>query len=399
MFTPVTPASRVEGVRYAIRDVVLWVMEAKEAGREITPLNIGDPCPFDFDTPEHVKQAAYQAMVAGHNGYSASHGIEEAVDAITKEARDLYGIENARNVFVSTGGSEAIDICLTALLEPGDNVLVPAPGYPLYTAVLGKLRCGENFYYLDEDDDWQPNVDDIVSKIDERTRALVIINPNNPTGSVYTKEKLIELIEVAREHDLVIFADEIYSKLIIDDHVPHVSIASLDPEPPVVTFNGLSKNYMSPGWRIGWAIFSGADEIMGGYIEAVNKLVRARLCANHPEQYAIAPALNGPQDHIAESLVKLRERRDLTWQRMNEIKNISCTKPRGAFYAFPRLHIDGNDADWVRGLLMDTGVLTVHGAGFGQVEGTHHFRIVYLPQMETLHYAYDKIEEYMEKHY
>lgn len=399
MLTPITPSSRVDGVKYAIRDVVLWVEEAKKAGKQILPLNIGDPCPFDFDTPDHIKAAACKAMGEGFNGYSASHGIPEAVDAITTEARELYGISGARNVFVSTGGSEAIDICLTALLEEGDNVLVPAPGYPLYTAVIGKLRCKENFYYLDEEDGWQPNIDDIVSKIDSRTRAIVIINPNNPTGSVNTEEKLRQVIEVAREHDLVILADEIYSKLIIDEEVPHVPIASLDEEAPIVTFNGLSKNYMSPGWRIGWAFFSGAEELMSDYAEACNKLVRARLCANHPLQHAIKPALEGPQDHLAEAIVKLRERRDLTWKRMNEIKNISCVKPLGAFYAFPRLHIDRSDAEWVRGLLMDTGVLTVHGAGFGQVEGTAHFRIVFLPEMDKLQKAYDKIEQYMEKHF
>jgi alanine-synthesizing transaminase len=395
---PVRPSSKVDGVRYAIRDVVLWLKEARELGREILPLNIGDPCPFDFDTPEHLKQAVYRAMKDGWNGYAPSHGIEEAVEAIQREAEEYYNIRTVRNVFVSTGGSEAIDICLTALLEPGDNVLVPAPGYPLYTAVLGKLQAVQNFYYLDEDDSWQPNIDDIVSRIDNRTRAIVIINPNNPTGAVNTKEKLLQIAEVAREHNLLVLADEIYSKLILDD-LPHHPIAALAPDLPVVTFNGLSKNYMAPGWRLGWAIFSGEPELMDEYSRACDKLVRARLCANHPEMFAIKAALEGPHDHIDEAVVKLRERRDLTWRRMNEIPNISCVKPLGAFYAFPRLHIDGSDADWVRGVLMETGVLTVHGAGFGEVEGTAHFRIVFLPQMEALERAYDKIEQYMLKHY
>ena len=204
---PIVPSTRVDGVKYAIRDVVLWVSEARAAGREILPLNIGDPCPFDFDVPSHLKDAVCKAMAEGYNGYSGSHGIDEAVDAIRAEAESLYGINTIRNIFVSTGGSEAIDICLTALLEPGDNVLVPAPGYPLYTAVIGKLRAEENFYYLDENDGWQPNIDDIVSRINDRTRAIVLINPNNPTGSVNTREKLLELAEVAREHNLLVLAD------------------------------------------------------------------------------------------------------------------------------------------------------------------------------------------------
>jgi alanine-synthesizing transaminase len=395
---PITPSSRVDGVKYAIRDVVLWVQEAREAGRKILSLNIGDPCQYDFDIPQHIKDAVCRAMAEGRNGYSPSHGIEEAVEAIRNEAETLYGMKNVSNIFVTTGGSEAIDICLTALLEEGDNVLVPAPGYPLYTAVIGKLRARENFYYLDEEDGWQPNIDDIVRRINNRTRAIVIINPNNPTGAVYTKEKLLEIAEVAREYNLLIMADEIYSKLILDD-LPHHSIAALAPDQPVVTFNGLSKNYMAPGWRLGWAIVTGEPELVDIFNEAANKLVRARLCANHPEQYGIRAALEGPHDHIKEASVKLRERRDLTFKRMNEIPHLSCVKPLGAFYAFPSLDIDHSDADWVRSLLLETGVLTVHGEGFGEVEGTRHFRIVFLPEMETLQRSYDKIEQYMEKHY
>lgn len=395
---PIQPASRVDGVKYAIRDVVLWVKEARALGREILSLNIGDPCQFDFDTPQHLKDAVYNAMRAGNNGYSPSDGIGEALEAIRSEAENLYGIRNIRNMFISTGGSEAIDICLTALLEPGDNVLVPAPGYPLYTAVLGKLQAVENFYYLDESDNWQPNIDDIVSRIDSRTRAIVIINPNNPTGAVYTREKLLQLAEVAREHNLLILADEIYSKLILDD-MPHHSIAALAPEQPVVTFSGVSKNYMAPGWRLGWAIFSGPAELMDEYSEATNKLVRARLCANHPEQFAIKPALEGNHRHLEEGIVKLRQRRDLTFKRMNEIPHLSCVKPLGAFYAFPRLHLQKSDAEWVKSLLLETGVLTVHGSGFGQVAGTQHFRVVFLPDLDTLNRAYDKIEQFMEKHF
>ena len=357
---PIKPASRVDGVRYAIRDIVLLSDQVKKTGKEILPLNIGDPCQFDFDVPEHVKQAAWEAMRRGANGYSPAAGIPEAVEAITREAENLFGIRSIRNVFVSTGGSEAIDLCLTGLLEPGDDVLIPAPGYPLYSAILNKLQARENFYYLDEEDGWQPDVDDIVGRITERTRAIVLINPNNPTGSVCTREKLASLAEVAREHNLLVFSDEIYSKLILDD-LPHYPIAAIDPDLPVVTFGGLSKNYMAPGWRIGWAIISGAEELVDAYCENVNKLVRARLCANHPEQYAIKPALEGEHGHLKEAIEKLRRRRDTTFDRLNAMKNISCVKPLGAFYAFPRLHIEDTDEEWVKGLLFETGVLVVHG--------------------------------------
>jgi alanine-synthesizing transaminase len=395
---PIKPASRVDGVRYAIRDIVLLSDQVKKSGKQILSLNIGDPCQFDFDVPEHLKAATLEAMRKGLNGYSPASGIPEAVEAIRKEAIELYGIKAIRNVFVSTGGSEAIDLCLTALLEPGDNVLIPAPGYPLYSAILAKLQAGENYYYLDEGDAWQPDIDDIIARIDGRTRAIVIINPNNPTGSVCTREKLEQLAEVARAHNLLVLMDEIYSKLILDD-LPHHSLAAIDPELPVVTFNGLSKNYLAPGWRIGWAVFSGASELINGYAENVNKLVRARLCANHPEQYAIKPALEGGDAHLVEAIEKLRQRRDLTFKRLNEIKQISCVKPLGAFYAFPRLEIEDTDEEWVKGLLFETGVLVVHGSGFGEREGTRHFRVVFLPQLEVLGSAYDKMEQYMEKHY
>ena len=395
---PIKPASRVDGVKYAIRDIVLISNQVKATGKEILPLNIGDPDQFDFDVPEHLKAAVIEALEKGYSGYAPASGIPEAVEAIRNEAESFYGIRNIQNIFVSTGGSEAIDLCLTGLLEPGENVLIPAPGYPLYSAILNKLQAVENFYYLDEEDGWQPDVDDIVSRINQKTRALVLINPNNPTGSVCTREKLLELAAIAREHNLLLMLDEIYSRLILDES-PHHSMAALVPDQPVVTFNGLSKNYLAPGWRLGWAIFSGPEELVSRYSENVDKLVRARLCANHPEQYAIKVALEGEHDYLKESIAKLRMRRDLTFKRMNDIKNISCVKPLGAFYAFPRLHLDIPDEDWVKGLLWETGVLVVHGSGFGERPGTGHFRIVYLPEPETLTRAYDKIEQYMDKHY
>jgi len=206
--------------------------------------------------------------------------------------------------------SETVDICLAALLNPGDNLLTPCPDYPLYSAVLAKLDLKLNAYYLNEEDGWQPDLEDIRKKITPRTRGIVLINPNNPTGSVCTRKMLEEIAELARRHNLVIFADEIYDKLIVDDD-PHVAMAAVAPDVPVITFGGLSKNYLAPGWRIGWGIASGEASVIKPYVDGINKLLRARLCANHPEQYAIPAALDGPQDHLVEVKRKLRSRRDL----------------------------------------------------------------------------------------
>jgi alanine-synthesizing transaminase len=263
--------------------------QAAETGMEMLYLNIGDPNQFDFETPPHMVAAMQKAIADNFNGYAPSSGIPEAIDTIEREAK-RKGIENIQDIFVTTGASEAIEICLTALANEGDNVLTPSPGYPLYQAVLAKLQVVENAYYLDEDKGWQPDLEDIKSKINERTRAIVLINPNNPTGSVCSEVTMRGIIDLASKHNLVIFCDEIYDKLILDDK-PHVSLASLDKNVPAVTFNGLSKSYLGPGLRIGWGIISGDHSRLKDYIEGINKILRARLCANHPIQYAVKPAL------------------------------------------------------------------------------------------------------------
>jgi alanine-synthesizing transaminase len=227
---------------------------------------------------------------------------------------------------------------------------------------------------------------------------MVLINPNNPTGAVCSRRMLESIAELARRHNLVIFADEIYDKLILDDD-QHVSMAAVAPDVPVVTFGGLSKNYLAPGWRIGWGIVSGETAAVKPYVEGINRLLRARLCANHPEQYAIKPALEGPQDHLVGVLKKLRSRRDLTVQWCNSTPRVSCVSPRGAFYAFPRIDIPEGDDVFVKELLVKKHVLVVHGSGFGQKAGTKHFRIVFLPDEQTLSNAYQSIGEFMRERY
>jgi alanine-synthesizing transaminase len=393
----ITAASRLENVRYAIRDLACVADQVIKQGHEILPLNIGDPINFDFQTPPHLIEAVYKAMRDGKNGYAPSPGIKEALDAIRGEAV-RKGISSVQDVFVTSGVSETVDLCLTALLNPGDDLLTPSPDYPLYSAVLAKMGLKLNTYDLNEEDGWQPELSDIKRKITPRTRGIVLINPNNPTGSVCTRPMLEKIADLARQHNLVIFADEIYDKLILGDDT-HISIAAVAPDVPVVTFGGLSKNYLAPGWRIGWGVVSGEAAAIKQYNEGIQKLLRARLCANHPEQYAIKAALEGPQDHLIETREKLRRRRDLTVQWANSTRRVSCVPPRGAFYAFPRIDIPEGDEVFVRELILQKHVMVVHGSGFGQKPGTKHFRIVFLPDEQTLSKAYAAIGELMKERY
>ena len=249
-------------------------------------------------------------MREGKNGYAPSPGVPEALEAIRGEAA-RKGITTVRDVFVTSGVSETVDLCLTALLNEGEDVLTPSPDYPLYSAVLCKLGMRLNAYDLNEDDGWQPELADIERKLTPRTRGIVLINPNNPTGSLCTRQMLEQVAELARRHNLIVFSDEIYDKLILEE-TPHIAFATVAPDVPCITFGGMSKNYLVPGWRIGWGIVSGDAAAVKTYTEGVHRLLRARLCANHPEQYSVKPALEGPQHHLVEVKRKLRSRRDLT---------------------------------------------------------------------------------------
>ena len=393
----ISAASRLDNVRYAIRDLATIAEEVALQGHKILPLNIGDPITFDFATPPHLIEAVYKAMKDGKNGYASSSGIKEALTSIRNEAA-RKSITNIQDVFVTSGVSETVDICLTALLNPGEDILTPCPDYPLYSAVLAKLGIKLHAYYLNEADGWQPDLADIKSKITPRTRGLVLINPNNPTGSVCSRKMLEQIADLAREHNLVIFSDEIYDKLILDDD-EHIAMAAVAPDVPIVTFGGLSKNYLAPGWRIGWGILSGDATAVKPYREGINRLLRARLCANHPEQYAIKAALEGPQDHLTEVRHKMRSRRDLTVNWCNSTPRVSCVSPRGAFYAYPSIDIPEGDDVFVTELVRQKHVLVVHGSGFGQRPGTKHFRIVFLPDEATLTKAYAAIADFLRERY
>jgi alanine-synthesizing transaminase len=393
----ITPAHRLDNLRYAIRDLACVADNVVKQGHKVLYLNVGDPNIFDFATPPHVVEAACRAMRDNKNGYAPSPGISEAIEAIRAEAA-RKGIGTVQDVFVTTGASEAVDVCLTALLNPGENVLTPSPDYPLYSAVLCKTAAELNTYYLNEDDGWQPDLDDLKRKVNSRTRGIVLINPNNPTGAICTRQMLESIADLARQNNLLIIADEIYDKLILDGG-EQISIAAVAPDVPVVTLGGLSKNFLAPGWRVGWAVVSGDAPAVKPYIEGVHKLLRARLSANHPEQYAIKAALEGPQDHLVEVRRKLSSRRDLTVNSCNAMPHISCVPPRGAFYAFPRIEIPEGDEVFVKQLLLEKHILVVHGSGFGQKPGTKHFRIVFLPQEAVLTKAYAEIRAFVEKRY
>jgi len=395
MISKVVPSRRTQNIAYAIRDIVIEAQKRKARGRDLIYLNIGDPVLFDFRTPPHIIEATYRAMLEHYTNYADSEGVDVALEAIRQNAIKK-GIK-PYEILITTGASEAIDFALSALVNKGENVLVPSPGYPLYNALLSRLIGEARPYRLDEDKDWEPDVEHIASQIDSKTRAIVIINPNNPTGAVYTEKTLRDIASIARKHNLVVFSDEIYEKLILNSQ-HHISIASLDKELPVITFNGLSKCYLAPGLRIGWAVVSGASELVADYTEAMKKLARARLCASHPTQFAIPVALNGNQVHVKETIEKLRRRRDLTVERLNAIPGISCQVPYGAFYAFPRIELDVEDKEWVKALIRETGVVVVHGSGFGHLPKTPHFRLVFLPPEEILNEAYDRIEGFMKKY-
>jgi alanine-synthesizing transaminase len=394
----IAPAKCMANVSYAIRDLAVVADQVARQGHKILYLNIGDPCKFDFPTPPHMIEAVERAMHEGYNGYGESLGERTALKAIRAQA-EARGFQNIQGVMVGYGSGDVIDHCLTALVNPGDNVLTPCPDYPLYGAVLGKLGAEPNSYFLSEENGWQPDVEDIAARINPRTKAILLINPNNPTGAIYSRDTLEKVAELARKHNLLILADEIYDRLIIDDECEHISIATIAPDLPVITFNGLSKAYLVPGWRIGWAVATGPAEALGDYLEAVYKLLRARLSAPHPFMRAVAPALEGPQDHLKVVREKLRRRRDLTVEWAARTPRVSLVAPRGAFYAFPKLDIPEEDKKFVTELLQQKHVLCVHGSGFGQRAGTRHMRIVFLPQEEVLEQAYSGITDFISQRY
>jgi len=393
-------SSKLDEVCYDIRGPVMAeASRMEDEGQRILKLNIGNPAAFRLDAPDELLVDVNHNL-ANAQGYVDSKGIYPARKAVMQYCQRI-GIEGVEvdDVYMGNGVSELIMLAMQALLDNGDEMLVPAPDYPLWTAAV-VLSGGKAVHYrCDEQADWQPDLADIRSKVSPRTRGIVLINPNNPTGAVYSRELLLEVMEVAREHNLIVFADEIYDKILYDDAV-HVPAGSLAPDLLTVTFGGLSKSWRLAGFRSGWMIVSGAKQRATGYIEGLNILASMRLCANVPAQYAVQGALGGRQS--IEDLVapggRLRRQRDRAWEMLTAIPGVSCVKPRGALYLFPRLdparYPIRNDEQLVLDLLRQEKLLLVQGTGFHWFE-PDHVRMVFLPVEDELEDAMERFARFL----
>jgi alanine-synthesizing transaminase len=389
---------RVRNLEYAIRDVVGYAKEMEKKGKDVIYLNIGDPLLFDFETPEHVKEALIQTVEDGFTGYSPSEGIMELREAICDKEKRVGGIKIVpKNVVISNGVSEGIQMILGALVENGEEILVPGPAYPPYISYTEFFGGNPVQYRTLEENGWQPDLDDVRSKITSLTKAIVMINPNNPCGALYDRNIVKSLADLAGEHNIPLISDEIYDQIVYDKSVSTASVAK---DVPVIGLNGFSKVYLMTGWRLGYIYFYGTDdETLDELREHVTKEARIRLSANTPVQEAAVEALRGPQDHIPRMVEKLRERRDYSHKRLNEIDGVSCAEPKGAFYFFPKVDEIGskwkNDMAFVHNLLKKTGVVFVHGSGFGSTYGSGHFRGVFLPPIVTLEKTFDRLEHFI----
>jgi len=386
-------AGRVSGFNYAIRNIVAEAKKVEAAGRTVRYLNIGDPIAFGFRTPPHLVEAVQRAMRDGHNGYVPSAGILPARESVAGELTRRGMPMSADRVIITSGTSEGIELALTALAEGGDEVLIPSPTYPLYTAVLAKVGARPVFYRTDPAKGWLPDPDQVKSLITPRTRALVVIDPNNPTGASYPAEIRRALIEVADANNFPLLADEVYGDLAYSGAIP--PMASLSPDAPIISFSSVSKAYLAPGWRAGW-LAVGRSERLDDLLSAIKKLADGRLCSPGPMQYAIPAALDGDRSHEAVFRAALRERAELTTTRLNAIDGITTVAPSAAFYAMPKVQLPSGvtDEDYVLALLRATGVLCVYGSGFGTAPEDGFFRVVFLAPPSELSAIYDEIGEF-----
>lgn len=393
-------SSKLDNVLYDVRGpVVDEAGRMEEEGKEILKLNIGNPYPFGFSAPQEVILDML-SNIRTSQGYSDSRGIFSARKAIMQYCQ-LRGIPNVtmNDIYTGNGVSELINLCMQALLNNGDEILIPAPDYPLWTATA-TLSGGKVVHYIcDEQSEWYPDMDDIRSKITDKTKAIVIINPNNPTGAVYPKEVLEQIVQIAREHELIIFSDEIYDRLVMDQY-QHTSIASLAPDLFCVTFSGLSKSHMIAGFRIGWMVLSGPKNRAKGYIEGLNMLSSMRLCSNVPAQSIVQTALGGYQsvNEYIQPGGRIYEQREYIYKALTDIPGITAVKPKAAFYIFPKIDVEKfnieNDEQFALDFLHEKQVLLVPGKGFNWHQ-PDHFRVVYLPNVLQLEKAARKLGDFL----
>lgn len=389
-------SDRTSGVEYVIRDIISYARKYESTGKQIIYLNIGDPVKYDFKTPDHIKAALIDAVTKDQNYYAESEGLPELRKAIVeKESQKGFPLADS-DVLVTNGVSEGLDMTLASIVDPGTEVLMPGPYYPPYASYV-KFYGGKPIEFKLYEDG-RPDVEDVASKINSKSRAICIISPNNPTGEVFDRKGLQKLIDIAIEHNLYVICDEIYDNIVFDEQF--TSIGRVASDAPVILLNGFSKGYLMTGWRCGYICLNSDSRKLDGLRENVPKLARVRISSNLPVQIAAIQALRGPQDHIIEMVQKLRKRRDYVVKRLNSINGISCKMPRGAFYVFPKIELEHrwkDDREFVLDLLNSTGVLTVQGSGFGREFGAGHFRIVYLPPENVLEEAMDKLEIFISR--
>lgn len=386
-------SKKVAGVEYAIRDIVLAARKVEQTGMKVDYLNIGDPVQFGFQPPDNVKEAMINAIRKGENYYSASEGLKELRVEIAKK-ENVKGLSiSADDILITNGVSEGLDMVISSIVEEGDEVLLPGPYYPPYASYV-RLHGGIPVEFAVDLDNSTPDIDDIKSKITSKTIAICLISPNNPTGVVFNESSLKKLVELANQHNLYIICDEIYDQIIFDQKF--VGIGKVAGDSPVIVLNGFSKVHLMSGWRIGYIAFNQSSKL-DALRENLPKLARVRIATNLPVQYAALESLQGPQGYIAEFVSEIKKRRDLVVKRLNSMPGLSCPNPKGAFYAFPKIEDNrfGTDKEFVQKLLESKGVLTVHGSGFGEKYGSGHFRLVYLPSLEILDSAMNKIEEFV----
>jgi tyrosine/nicotianamine family aminotransferase len=393
-------SNRARGVEYAIRDVMVKAEELRRQGKKIQYLNIGDPVKYGFDTPAHIKRAFEKAVEEGANYYSPSEGLKELREAVAEKETKLNGAKvDSEDVVITTGISEAIQFLMAAFVNPGDEVLMPGPCYSPYVAYTKFFEGTPVTYRTIEERGWSPDLSDLEAKISERTKFILIINPNNPTGSVYSRSEISRILEIAAAHNIPVAADEIYDRILYDSAFS--SVASLAKDVPLIGLNGFSKAYLMTGWRVGYLYLQDPERQLADVWDGIQRLCRVRLCASTPAQFAAVEALRGPQGHIEEMVSKLKRRRDFGLKRLSQISGLKATQPQGAFYLFPKVDLNlgswRNDEEFVSELLHETGVLVVHGSGFDRNYGKDHFRAVFLPEERILQEAFDAINEFMKQ--
>ena len=386
-------SKKVAGVEYAIRDIVSSAREIEQQGKKVEYLNIGDPVQSGFQPPDNVKQALIDAVKDGKNFYTQSDGLPELLDEIAKKENSKGLSIDAKNILVTNGVSEGLDMVISSIVEDGDEVLLPGPYYPPYASYV-RLHGGRPIEFAVDLENSKPDIDDIKTKITSNTVAICLISPNNPTGLVFDKNSLKQIVDIANENNLYIICDEIYDKIVFDEDF--TGIGKVAGDSPVIILNGFSKVHLMSGWRIGYIAFNDSPQL-DVIRENLPKLARVRISTNLPVQHAALESLRGPQDYISDFVSELKKHRDYVIKRLNSMNNISCSNPQGAFYAFPKIENNpfDSDKDFVLELLKQQGVLTVHGSGFGTQYGSGHFRIVFLPNMKILESAMDKIEDFV----